>query len=67
MPLDLRQFIRLVPDFPKPGIVFRDITPLLANPGALDQAVAQLAQPYRQSDIEVVVEVDVVLVVFIVV
>ena len=58
MPIDLRKFIRLVPNFPKPGIVFRDITPLLANPGALDQAVAQLAQPYRQSNIEVVAAVE---------
>ena len=58
MALDLREFIRLVPDFPKPGIIFRDITPLLANPGALDQAVAQLAQPYRQSNIEVVAAIE---------
>ena len=58
MPVDLREFIRLVGDFPKPGIVFRDITPLLANPGALDQAVAQLAQPYRQSNIEVVAAIE---------
>ena len=58
MPIDLRKFIRLVGDFPKPGIIFRDITPLLANPGALDQAVAQLAQPYRQSNIEVVAAVE---------
>ena len=58
MPIDLRKFIRLVGDFPKPGIIFRDITPLLANPGALDQAVAQLAQPYLQSNIEVVAAVE---------
>ncbi len=58
MALDLREFIRLVPDFPKPGIIFRDITPLLANPAALDQAVAQLAEPYRQSNIEVVAAVE---------
>ncbi len=58
MAIDLRQFIRLVPDFPKPGIVFRDITPLLANSAALDQAVDQLAQPYLQSDIDVVAAVE---------
>ena len=58
MPVDLREFIRLVPDFPKPGIIFRDITPLLANPAALDQAVAQLAQPYHQSNIDVVAAVE---------
>ena len=58
MPLDLRQFIRLVPDFPKPGIVFRDITPLLANSAALDQAVSQLAEPYRQRNIDIVAAVE---------
>ena len=58
MPIDLRQFIRSVPDFPKPGIVFRDITPLLANPAALDQAVAQLAEPYRQRNIDIVAAVE---------
>ena len=58
MPLDLSKFIRSVPDFPKPGIVFRDITPLLAHAGALDQAVDQLAEPYRQSNIDVVAAVE---------
>ena len=58
MSIDLRQFIRLVPDFPKPGIGFRDITPLLANPAALDQAVAQLAEPYRQRNIDIVAAVE---------
>lgn len=42
--LDLKQFIRSIPDFPKPGIMFRDITPLLANPRALREAVRQLAE-----------------------
>ena len=40
---DLRSFIRDVPDFPKPGIVFKDITPLLADPGALARAIDELA------------------------
>jgi adenine phosphoribosyltransferase len=40
----LRSFIRDIPDFPKPGIVFKDITPLLADPGALAAAVDGLAQ-----------------------
>ena len=42
--MDLRAFIRDIPDFPKPGIVFRDITPLMADPGALDESVRQLAE-----------------------
>ena len=41
--LDLRAFIRDIPDFPKPGIVFKDITPLLADPAALRAAVDALA------------------------
>jgi adenine phosphoribosyltransferase len=40
--LDLRSYVREIPDFPQPGVVFRDITPLLLNPLALDAAVAGL-------------------------
>ncbi len=36
---DLRTLIRDIPDFPKPGIVFKDITPLMADAGALERAV----------------------------
>ncbi len=42
---DLRGFIRDIPDFPTPGILFKDITPLLLDPAALDAAVSALAQP----------------------
>jgi adenine phosphoribosyltransferase len=41
--VDLRAFVRDIPDFPRPGIVFKDITPLLHSPAALDAAVARLA------------------------
>ena len=41
--VDLRSFIRDLPDYPSPGITFRDITPLLSDPGALDAAVHRLA------------------------
>ncbi len=51
-PLDLRQFIRSIPDFPKPGIMFRDITPLLANPHALRESVRQLAEGFRELRID---------------
>lgn len=44
--MDLNSLIRDVPDFPKPGIVFKDITPLLADPSALAQAIAALAEPW---------------------
>ncbi len=45
--MDLREHIRDIPDFPKPGIVFKDITPLLANAEALKFIVDDLAQAYR--------------------
>ncbi len=44
---DLRQWIRDVPDFPKPGIIFRDVTPLLANGPAFRATVDYLAAPHR--------------------
>jgi len=43
--MSLHQFVRDVPDFPKAGILFRDITPLLANADAFKQAVEAMAQP----------------------
>ena len=52
--LKLANFIRTIPDFPKPGILFRDITPLLASPPAFRQAIEQLADHYREAKIEVV-------------
>jgi adenine phosphoribosyltransferase len=44
MPLDLREKIRDIPDFPKRGIVFKDIMPLLADAEALQETVEQLAE-----------------------
>ena len=41
--MDLAKFLRDVPDFPKPGIVFKDITPLLASPKAMVVAISRLA------------------------
>jgi adenine phosphoribosyltransferase len=45
--LDLREYIRDIPDFPKPGIVFKDITPLLLHPRALSATVERLADVAR--------------------
>jgi adenine phosphoribosyltransferase len=44
--MDLKEHIRDVPDFPKPGIVFKDITPLLANPEAMVQVENWLAEAF---------------------
>ncbi|MGB6917755.1 MAG: adenine phosphoribosyltransferase, partial [Phycisphaerae bacterium] len=53
--LDLRSKIRSIPDFPKPGIMFRDITPLLQDAAALREAVRRMAEPYEGGSVEVVV------------
>ncbi len=47
--MDLRRYIRDIPDFPKPGILFKDITPLLADGPALRWTIDQLAERYRGS------------------
>lgn len=51
---NLAELIRDVPDFPKPGIVFKDITPLLANPQALSAAIKQMADPFRDAPVDIV-------------
>ena len=45
--MDLEAYIRDIPDFPKEGIVFKDITPLLASPEGFRKAIDMLAEPYR--------------------
>jgi adenine phosphoribosyltransferase len=56
--MDLRSRIRNIPDFPKPGIVFRDITPLLLDPGSLDAAVRSLASWARPLEIDLVLAAE---------
>ncbi len=56
--IDLAELIRDVPDFPKPGIIFKDITPLLADPGAMAQAVTQLIAPFADAGIDIVIGVE---------
>ncbi len=46
---DLKTFVRDVPDFPSPGILFRDITPLLASPLAFQHAVHEMSRPFREA------------------
>ena len=55
---DLRALIRDVPDFPKPGILFRDVTPLLADAAALKAAVRALADPFREVGVEKVMGIE---------
>ena len=57
-PLDLRRYIRDIPDFPKPGILFRDVTPLLGDREALRTAVHALADPFRRDGVEQVLGIE---------
>jgi adenine phosphoribosyltransferase len=52
--MDLAQYIRDIPDFPKPGILFKDITPLLAAPPAFAEAIRQLSDHYRDAKLDAV-------------
>jgi adenine phosphoribosyltransferase len=56
--VDLKSFIRDIPDFPKPGILFRDITPLLASPQAFRETIHQLAAPFRNRGVQAVVAAE---------
>jgi adenine phosphoribosyltransferase len=57
-PVDLRRFVRDVPDFPKPGILFRDVTPLLGDARALAAAVEALAAPFLKRGVEKVMGIE---------
>jgi adenine phosphoribosyltransferase len=52
--MPLADYIRDIPDFPKPGILFRDITPLLASPAAFRQAIEALAELFKGERIDLV-------------
>jgi adenine phosphoribosyltransferase len=54
MMLDLKTLIRDVPDYPKPGVVFKDITPLLRSPSGLAMMVELMASPFRGKGVELV-------------
>ena len=54
----LIDYIRTIPDFPVPGVQFRDVTTLFAEPVAFRRAVDELAAPYRDDGIDVVVALD---------
>ncbi len=52
--MDFSRFIRDIPDFPKPGILFKDITPLLADPTAFRASVERLAERYGTQRIDAI-------------
>jgi adenine phosphoribosyltransferase len=57
-PVDLQQHVRDVPDWPEPGVVFKDITPLLADPAAFASAIRRLADPFAGRGITKVVGIE---------
>ena len=56
--MDLKSLIRHVPDYPKPGILFYDITTLLRDPGGYRAVIDQMCQPFAGTGIDVVVGVE---------
>jgi len=56
--MDLKATVRTIPDYPKPGIMFRDITTLLGNPRAFRRAVDELVQPWAGSKIDKVAGIE---------
>ena len=56
--MNLEAHIRDIPDFPKPGIVFKDITPLLGDPEAFDVSISELTEPFRDEGIDAVVGIE---------
>jgi len=56
--LDLKSCIRNIPDFPKPGIMFRDITPLLASPAAFRQAIEAFAERFRNTKLDAIIAAE---------
>jgi adenine phosphoribosyltransferase len=56
--VDLERYIRDVKDFPKKGIVFKDITPLLASAAAMRETVLRLVAPFADADIDIVAAVE---------
>lgn len=49
--MDFKSYIRDIPDFPKPGIIFKDITPLLGDPAAFAAMIDVFAEKYKDSGI----------------
>ncbi len=56
--MELKHHIRDIPDFPQPGILFRDITPLLHNPDAFGEAMNQLAEASARLDFDAVAGIE---------
>lgn len=56
--MDLTTYLRDIPDFPKPGIVFKDISPLLNHPEAFHHCLNELAKPFMNSKLHAIVGIE---------
>ena len=56
--MDLKAFIRDIPDFPEPGILFRDITPLLRSPQAFSHVIERLSDRVRREEFDTIVAIE---------
>lgn len=56
--IDLKRYIRDVPDFPKPGILFKDITPLLQHPAAFEATIDRIVERYRDLPLDAIVAAE---------
>ncbi len=56
--MDLKQYIRDIPDFPKPGIIFKDITPLLANPKAIKACKELLIDQWQNTELTAIMAIE---------
>lgn len=55
---DLKSLVRTIPDYPKPGIMFRDVTTLFGDAQGFKAAIAQMAEPYRTEPVDAVAGIE---------
>jgi adenine phosphoribosyltransferase len=56
--MDLKGLVRTIPDYPKPGIMFRDVTTLMADAQGFKAAIARLTEPYRTEPVDLVAGIE---------
>ena len=56
--MNLTSYLRDVKDFPKPGIVFKDITPMLQSPAAMDEAIKQFADRFKADKVDKIAGIE---------
>jgi adenine phosphoribosyltransferase len=56
--MDLSSLVRTIPDYPKPGIMFRDVTTLMADAQGFKATIARLAEPYRTEPVDLVAGIE---------